>query len=73
MNKNDILNDIEDMLEIDKDTLKYDTDLNDIDEWDSMAAVSFIAMADSNYNVSVKPAQLKACKTFGDLVGLIVG
>ena len=41
------LNILEDLLDIEKDTLTEDTELNQISEWDSIAVISIIAMFDS--------------------------
>ncbi|MBK8091136.1 MAG: acyl carrier protein [Verrucomicrobiaceae bacterium] len=45
--------------------------LSDILEWDSLAVVSFIALADAKYGKKVSPAALKDCKTVDDLAALV--
>lgn len=72
MNREDVLRDIENMLELEDGTLTFDTGLSDIAEWDSMAAVAFIALCDDKYGKLVKAADLRSSKTFEDLVSLIV-
>jgi len=65
--------DIEELLELDANSLKHDTELATLPQWDSLAVVSFLAMADSNYGVSVAPARVRQCKNVGDLAALLVG
>lgn len=72
MNSNEILNAIIDILEIESDSINMDTELSGVEEWDSMAAVSFLALCDSKFNKLINPAELRSCKTFGDLVKLII-
>jgi len=64
--------DIEELLEMDSGSLKHDTELASLSQWDSLAVVSFLAMADSNYGVAVAPAQVRQCKSVGDLAALLV-
>jgi len=71
MDKEIILREIEKLLEIEPNTITKDTLLEDVEEWDSMAAVSFLAMCDANFGKMLNPINLKACKSFGDLVDLI--
>lgn len=41
--------------------------------WDSMAELSFIALADSNLGVTVSAHQLSRCRTVSDLIALVDG
>jgi acyl carrier protein len=69
---NQPLVDIEELLELDPGSLKHDTELASLSQWDSLAVVSFLALADSNYGVNVAPAQVRQCKSVGDLAALLV-
>ena len=73
MTKKEFLNSLEEAVGIDKDSLRGDEALKDIDGWDSMATVSFIAMADEKLGTLVEPAKLAACKTVTDLLALFSG
>jgi acyl carrier protein len=64
--------DLEELLELDSDTIKGNEVLTDIN-WDSMAVVAFIAMADANYGSSVHVAQLQQATTVADLLALLNG
>ncbi len=62
---------IEEELELDAGTLTPETDLSGIEEWDSMAYLSFVAMVDEHFGKLITAAQLKACGTVNDLLGLM--
>lgn len=62
---------IEEMLEVDENSLTLETELNSLDEWDSVAILSSIVMLDDEFGKTVKGDELKACKTVQDLVNLM--
>ena len=41
--------------------------LDELPEWDSLAALGVIVMCDSDYGVTITGDDLKACKTVGDI------
>jgi acyl carrier protein len=72
MNKHEtILLSLDDLLELDPGTLKGSEELKDIEAWDSLAVMGFIAMVDEEFDVMVPPAQLSKCKTVADLISLV--
>ncbi|HRJ70600.1 MAG TPA: phosphopantetheine-binding protein [Terrimicrobiaceae bacterium] len=62
--------DLETLLELDSGTIRGDEVLADLN-WDSMAVVSFIAMADEKYNASVHVAQLQQAEKVSELLALV--
>lgn len=58
------------LLEQQRGTLNGTENLVDLGTWDSMAVVSFIAMADSKLDSSVTAKQIMGCKTAADLAAL---
>lgn len=46
-------------------------ELTALASWDSMAALSFIALADSACGVRITPRDIPDCKTINDLVALV--
>lgn len=60
------LSDLADLLDTESD-ISFDTNLEDIDEWDSLSYVSFVAVALSKYKVSVAKEEITAAKTVNDL------
>jgi acyl carrier protein len=71
MNKQQFLDGIAEILELDEGTLKGDEILADIDEWDSLAFLSVIAMADEEFDVVIQGDKLEQISTVNDLVALV--
>lgn len=47
--------------------------LKELDGWDSMAILSFISLLDAECGVLAAPADIAACRTVDDLLGLAQG
>ena len=62
---------LEDMLDLESGTLKPDTALKDLEEWDSIALISFIALVDDEFDRVVKGTVIKKHKTVSDLMALM--
>lgn len=45
--------------------------LASLKNWDSLAILEFMVMADSDFNSDVPPDEVAACKTMGDLAALV--
>lgn len=54
------------------DQIKADTKFRDIDEWSSLIALSIIAMADEEYEVTLKGDDIKNSTTVQDIFDRIV-
>lgn len=54
-----------------EEEIKETTVLADLDEWDSLSLVSFIAMANAGYGKRVTPADVKAAETVQDLYDMV--
>lgn len=65
-------------LELMKDTLDLETELTletkfrELDEWDSLAYLSTIAMIDDEYDVVISANEFKALETIDDIVQAII-
>lgn len=62
---------IEDMLELDEGTLKADTVLADIDEYDSMAKLSLIVMMDDEFGKKLTGDMIKNFVTVEDILNIM--
>lgn len=51
--------------------LNEDTRFRDLDEWNSLAALSVIAMFDEEYDKELKVLDFKQANTIGDLINLL--
>jgi len=48
-----------------------DTKLQDLPEWDSLAALGVIVMCDTDYGVTITGDDLKSCATIGDILAKV--
>ena len=62
---------IADVMEVDETELTSQTVLSDLDAWDSIAVLSFIAMMDDEFHKIVKGAVVKSQNMVGDLMKLM--
>ncbi|MDO4922015.1 MAG: acyl carrier protein [Phascolarctobacterium sp.] len=59
---------IEEVLDVEEGSLTPETLLSDVEEWDSIAALSLIVMLDENFEKTVSGAQIKAMKSVKDIL-----
>ena len=71
MDKNAFYSKLTELLELTEGSVGGGSVLADIPEWDSVAVISFIAMADSDYSATVPPERIARCRTADDLAGLV--
>jgi len=50
------------------EALKPETKLEELEEWDSLAVVSVIAMLDKHFSVRLKPNDIKSLVTVEDIL-----
>ena len=62
---------IEEIMDLEEGSLTLEVHLSDLEEWDSLAAISFMALVDSDYHRTVNLGELKKAITVQDLIGLI--
>lgn len=62
---------IAEILDVDVEDISPETVLAEIDEWDSVAALSFIAMMDDEFGKEVKGAQIKQFVTIQDALDIM--
>jgi len=51
--------------------LELNSKFRDLDEWDSLTALSLIAMLDEEYKITVTGDQIKKLETLGDIFNLL--
>lgn len=59
---------LEDLFELEEGDLTPDTELDDIEEYDSMTRLSLIVMMEDEFGVRLDGATIKAFKTVGDIL-----
>lgn len=62
---------IAEILDVDPADLTPDTEFSSLDEWDSVAALSFIAMMDEEFGKEVKGAIIKGFVTIQDALDIM--
>ncbi|WP_342433953.1 acyl carrier protein [Neobacillus sp. FSL H8-0543] len=67
----DFLVELAELLEIEKSELTSDYQLDENENWDSLALISVIVMVDEHFQVSVSNEALRKCKVIGELLKLI--
>lgn len=62
---------LEDIMELDEGTLKAEVSLDDIEEWDSLSALSFVVLLGDEFNRKITGQQIRAFKTVQDLLDVM--
>lgn len=70
MNSADFLRELDEMLELDAGTLTGAEKLVDLEGWDSLAVISFIALVDEKLGIVVEGEKLARAKTVADLLDI---
>jgi len=70
MDRTEFLRALDEMLELEPGTLTGTEILADIDSWDSLAVISFIALVDEKFGNVVAGEKLAKAKTVADLLAL---
>jgi acyl carrier protein len=68
MTRKDFLHSLDRLLELPRGTLEGPENLDKLEQWNSLAIITFIALADTNNRVNLSPRQLMACTTVSDLL-----
>jgi acyl carrier protein len=70
MNKNEFFHKIEEIIEAAPGSVAEQTNLGDLDGWDSLAIMGFITMMDEDLGIIPEAKAVKACRTAADLLAL---
>ena len=62
---------LEELMEVDEGTLTPETLLSNIEEWDSVSFLSFMAIMDEKFGKVVTGSEIKAKETIADLMALM--
>lgn len=71
MKKSEFLALIDDILEEPAGTVRPEQALDELPAWDSLAMVSFIAVVNGQFELTLQAERLKNAKTVDDLVALV--
>lgn len=70
MSRSEFLAKIDELLELPAGTLRGPEKLEELENWNSLAVVGFIGLADEHFGVTLAPRLLAGCATVDDLVKL---
>ena len=68
MTKEELIEQLEDMLMLESGELELDKELESYEDWDSMGYLTLIAMFDSKLNKKLDIATIKGFKTSNDII-----
>lgn len=60
------------LFELDVNDFSPETELDGMEEWDSLAAISYVVMMDEQFNTVVSPSKIKEFKTVQDILDSMV-
>ncbi len=72
MDSKEFIEKMEEVLDT-EETISMDTVLAELEEWDSLSLVSYIAMANAGYGKKINPADVKNAVKISDLYELLQG
>lgn len=73
MNKEEFVQGVIELLEIeDASVLEGSTNFRELDEWDSLAALSTISMIDDEFGVTINNKDLRSVETLDQLYDLVI-
>lgn len=59
---------LEEIMELDEGTLKPDMSLEDIEEWDSLAALSFVVLLGDEFKRKISGKEIREFETVEDMM-----
>ena len=71
MNVQEFIEKFAEAIDIEASELTADTEFRNLDEWDSVAYISVIAMMDEEYDIQIEMSQFKQLKTLGAIADYI--
>ena len=71
MNEKEKIELLEEIMDLEAETLKIDDTLADYEEWDSLTALTFISEMDSRFSKKVTGDQIKSFVTVADAIAIM--
>ncbi|RXJ84382.1 acyl carrier protein [Arcobacter cloacae] len=59
---------LSELLELEISDFSPETNLDDLEEWDSLAAISYVVMMDEEFGIVANPDDIKKFKTIQDIL-----
>lgn len=71
MTRSEALHVLEEILEMKPNTLQGTEALRDLELWDSLSTMTFIAMVDKRFGMPLPASKVVGCKTVNELIDLL--
>ena len=71
MNEKEKIELLEEIMDLEAETLKLDDNLDEYEEWDSLTALTFISEMDSRFSKKVTGDQIKSFVTVADAIAFM--
>lgn len=71
MNVQDFIEKFAEAIDVDANELTADTEFRNLEDWDSVAYISVIAMMDEEYDIQIEMPVFKTLKTLGAIAEYI--
>ena len=71
MNEKEKIELLEEIMDLEAETLKLDDALDEYEEWDSLTALTFISEMDSRFSKKITGEQIKAFATVADAIAFM--
>lgn len=71
MNVQDFIEKFAEAIDVDAKELTADTEFRNLEDWDSVAYISVIAMMDEEYDIQIEMPVFKTLKTLGEIAEYI--
>lgn len=68
MTNKEKLNLLEEMLDLEEGILNEAMQISEVENWDSMAVISLIALLDENFSKQISVIEIRSFKTVGDIL-----
>lgn len=62
---------LEDIMELDEGTLTPETKLDELDEWDSLSALSFVVMLGDEFHRKISGQEVRAFERIQDMLAVM--
>lgn len=72
MTKQDIIDMLEEIMELDEGELEETTELSEVDEWDSIAKLALMAQAKKTYGKNLSTDEIKNFETVEDICNVLM-
>jgi acyl carrier protein len=73
MKRDEFIREFAEMLDVDPATLTEDTDMETLENWDSVGYLSAMVLIDEKVGVAISPDVISNAKSFGAILGALQG